>query len=148
MWRGPALADFAYDPFAQAEIARLEELRLDAVEERIEAELALGRSADLVGELEAADQGQPAARASARTAHARPLPLRAARRMPSRSTAQTRETLDEELGLAPSPPLQRLQAAILRQEPALEVSIEAPAPAATGARAADEAAVRTECERR
>ena len=40
---------------------------------------------------------------------------------------QTRETLDEELGLVPSPPLQRLQAAILRQEPALEVSIEAAA---------------------
>ena len=50
---GPALADFTYDPFAQAEIARLEELRLDAVEERIEADLALGGAADLVGELEA-----------------------------------------------------------------------------------------------
>ena len=44
LWRGPALADFTYDPFAQAEIARLEELRLDAVEERIEADLALGQS--------------------------------------------------------------------------------------------------------
>ena len=59
LWRGPALADFAYDPFAQAEIARLEELRLDAVEERIEADLALGRSGELVGELEALTRDNP-----------------------------------------------------------------------------------------
>ena len=45
MWRGAALADFTYAPFAQAEIARLEELRLAAIEERIEADLALGREA-------------------------------------------------------------------------------------------------------
>ena len=42
-WRGPALADFAYESFAQAEIARLDELQLTALEERIEADLALGR---------------------------------------------------------------------------------------------------------
>ena len=53
LWRGPALADFAYEPFAQTEIARLDELRLTALEERIEADLALGRHAELVGELEA-----------------------------------------------------------------------------------------------
>ena len=53
LWRGPALADFAYEPFAQAEAARLEELRLAAIERRIEADLALGRHADLVAELEA-----------------------------------------------------------------------------------------------
>ena len=53
LWRGPPLADFAYEPFAQAEIARLEELRLAALEQRIEADLALGRHAELVGELEA-----------------------------------------------------------------------------------------------
>jgi DNA-binding SARP family transcriptional activator len=52
-WRGPPLAAFAYEPFAQAEIARLEELRLTAIEQRIEAELELGRHADVVGELEA-----------------------------------------------------------------------------------------------
>jgi DNA-binding SARP family transcriptional activator len=51
-WRGPALVDFAYEPFAQAEIARLEELRLQAEEERVEAELALGRGTELVAELE------------------------------------------------------------------------------------------------
>src|SRR5215218_3437821 len=53
LWRGPALAEFAFEPFAQAEIARLEDLRLAAVEERIEADLALARHADLIGELEA-----------------------------------------------------------------------------------------------
>src|SRR6266540_3377960 len=53
LWRGPALAEFAFEPFAQAEIGRLEDLRLAAVEERIEADLALGRHADLIGELEA-----------------------------------------------------------------------------------------------
>ena len=53
LWRGPALAEFAFEPFAQAEIGRLEDLRLAAVEERIEADLSLARHADLIGELEA-----------------------------------------------------------------------------------------------
>ena len=59
LWRGPAPADFTYSPFAQAEIARLEELRLAAVEERLEADLALGKAADLVGELEALIRDNP-----------------------------------------------------------------------------------------
>src|SRR5438552_3902349 len=52
LWRGPALADFSYEPFAQTAIGRLEELRLLAVERRIDADLALGRHSDLVPELE------------------------------------------------------------------------------------------------
>ena len=60
LWRGPALVDFAYEAFAQPAIVRLEELRLAALESRIDADLALGRHVDLVGEL----QGQ-ACRASA-----------------------------------------------------------------------------------
>jgi DNA-binding SARP family transcriptional activator len=52
LWRGPPLADFAYERFAQEEIARLDELRLIGIEERVEADLALGRQAELVGELE------------------------------------------------------------------------------------------------
>ena len=75
LWRGPALADLAYEPFAQAAIVRLEELRLAALEERIEADLALGRHAQLVGELEALVARAPAARAPARPADARALPL-------------------------------------------------------------------------
>jgi DNA-binding SARP family transcriptional activator len=51
LWRGPALAEFAFEGFAQAEIGCLEDLRLAAVEERTEADLALGRHADLIGEL-------------------------------------------------------------------------------------------------
>src|SRR5207248_909868 len=49
VWRGPALADFAYEPFAESEIARLEESRLAALEDRIEADLASGKHAGLVG---------------------------------------------------------------------------------------------------
>jgi DNA-binding SARP family transcriptional activator len=59
LWRGPALADFAYEPFAQAEIARLEEVRLAALEERIDADLALGRHAEIVGELAALVRAHP-----------------------------------------------------------------------------------------
>ena len=53
LWRGPALGDLAYEPFAQPEIARLEELRLVALEQRIESDLACGRHRELIGELEA-----------------------------------------------------------------------------------------------
>jgi DNA-binding SARP family transcriptional activator len=53
LWRRPALTEFAFEPFAQAVIGRLEDLRLAAVEERIEADLALGRHTDLIGELDA-----------------------------------------------------------------------------------------------
>ncbi len=113
-----------YDPFAQAEIARLEELRLDALEERIEADLALGKAADLVGELEALIRDNPLRE------RLRGQLMLALYRSGRQADAlevyrQTREILDEELGLAPSRQLQRLQTAILRQEPALEVSIEA-----------------------
>ena len=59
LWRGAPLADFAYEPFAQAEIGRLEELRLLALEKRIDADLSLGRHAELVGELEAIVREHP-----------------------------------------------------------------------------------------
>jgi hypothetical protein len=59
LWRGAALADFAYESFARAAIARLEEIRLAAVELRIDADLALGRHDELVGELEALVAEQP-----------------------------------------------------------------------------------------
>ena len=52
VWRGQPLADFVYEPFAQGELARLEEARLAALEDRIDADLALGAHAALVGELE------------------------------------------------------------------------------------------------
>ena len=59
LWRGPALADFAYEAFAQAPIAQLEELRLGAVEDRVEADLALRRHQQLVGELTALVKQNP-----------------------------------------------------------------------------------------
>jgi DNA-binding SARP family transcriptional activator len=59
LWRGPPLADFAYEAFAASEIVRLEELRLAAIEERIEADLALGREVELVPELEALVREHP-----------------------------------------------------------------------------------------
>jgi DNA-binding SARP family transcriptional activator len=65
LWRGPPLADLALEPFAQTEAARLEESRLDALEQRIEAELALGHHAQLVGELEVLIAEHPLLSASA-----------------------------------------------------------------------------------
>src|SRR6266542_3037396 len=59
LWRGPALADFAYESFAQAAITRLEEVRLAALDLRIDADLAFGRHAELVGELEELIAEQP-----------------------------------------------------------------------------------------
>jgi DNA-binding SARP family transcriptional activator len=131
LWRGPALADLAYESFAQVEIARLEEMRQAAIEQRIDADLALGRHAELVGELEALVARQPlrerlrcqlmlALYRSARQAEA----LEAYR-------AASRE-LSEELGLEPSEELKRLEQAILRQDPALEPP--QPAPPRDGAR--------------
>ena len=76
LWRGSPLADFAYDSFAQSEIGRLDELRLGAVEERLEADLALGRHADVTAELQALVARASIARAPARAADARPVSLR------------------------------------------------------------------------
>ena len=119
MWRGPALADFAYEPFAQSEIARLEEARLAALEDRIDADLAAGEHARLVGELEALVREHPlrerlrgqlmlALYRSGRQADALQV-YRDARR----------ELLDE-LGLEPGRALQELEQAILVHDPALE----------------------------
>jgi len=119
LWRGPALAEFADRPWAQAEAARLEELRLAAVELRAELRLAAGRHGELVGELEALVATHPlrerprgqlmlALYRSGRQADA----LRAYR--------ETRAVLAEELGIDPSPELQRLHQAILTQDPALD----------------------------
>ena len=80
LWRGAPLGDFAYESFAQGEAARLEELRLAAIEERIAAELELGAAAGLVGELEAHRARASAQGGTTRTAHARALPLRPAGR--------------------------------------------------------------------
>jgi DNA-binding SARP family transcriptional activator/ABC-type branched-subunit amino acid transport system substrate-binding protein len=117
-WRGPPLADFAYESFAQAEIARLEEARLAALEDRIDADLGLGRQEQLVGELDALVREFPL-RERLRAQLMLAL-YRSGRQVESLAVYRdTRETLLHELGLEPGRPLQELEQAILSQDPQL-----------------------------
>jgi len=118
LWRGPALADFAFEPFAQLEIARFEEERRLAEEERIEAELALGRHAELVGELEALVAAEPFRE---RLRGQLMLALYRSGRQADALEAYRdgRRTLVAELGIEPSPELRELEASILRQDESL-----------------------------
>ena len=119
LWRGPPLAEFAFERFAENEIGRLDDLRLAAVEERIEADLELDRHAELAGELEGLVADHPyrerlrgqlmlALYRSGRQAEA------------LRVYHETRRVLVDELGIDPSRSLQQLHASILRQEAGLE----------------------------
>jgi YVTN family beta-propeller protein len=121
LWRGPALADFALDAFAQSEIARLEEARISAVEERIEADLALGRHSELVGELESLVTAHPFRE---RLRGQLMLALYRCDRQAEALAAyrDARRLLIEELGLEPSQALQGLEKAILVQDPLLAVA--------------------------
>jgi YVTN family beta-propeller protein len=123
LWHGPPLADFTYEPFAQTEIARLEELHMTALEDRIDCDLSLGHGSDLVGELEALVAQNPYRE---RLRGQLMLALyRAGRQADALALYQeTRKLLVDELGIEPSPALQRLEGAILRQEPALETVLE------------------------
>lgn len=118
LWRGRALDDLLVEPFAAEEAARLEELRLAALEDRLVADLALGRHAELVGELEGLVARHPlrerlwgllmlASYRSGRQVEA------------LRAYSTLRQGLREDLGLDPGPELQQLEAAILRQDPSL-----------------------------
>ena len=119
LWRGPPLADFEYESFAQAEIARLDQSRLAALEERIDAELALGEHARLVGELEALVHEHPLReRFIGQLMLALYRSGRQADALESYRIARGR--LVEELGLEPGRELQELERAILAQDPALE----------------------------
>src|SRR5260370_22709896 len=121
LWRGPALAEFAFEPFAQPEIGRLGDLRLVRVEERIEADLALARHADLIGELEALIAENPHRE---RLRGQLMLALYRSGRQAEALEAyqQARHALVEELGIEPSPALQELEKAILRQDAALDLA--------------------------
>jgi DNA-binding SARP family transcriptional activator len=125
LWRGSPLVDFAYEVFAQAPIARLEELRLVATEERIDADLLCGRHRELVSELEALAAAHPlrerlhgqlmlALYRSGRQAEALEV------------FQQARRVLVDELGIDPTPKLQQLELAILRQDPALDAMPDQP----------------------
>ena len=117
-WRGPALADVAFEPFAPAEVARLEDLRAAAIEDRIEADLAAGRGAELVGELERLVSAEPLRE---RLRAQLMLALYRAGRQGEALDAyrEAARTLDAELGLRPGPELERLQRAIVAHDPTL-----------------------------
>jgi len=123
VWRGPPLAEFAFDSFAQGEISRLEELRLTLLEDRIDADLACGTHTTLVGELEALVAEHPL-----RERVRRQLVLalyRSGRQAEALEAYRAaRVVLDEELGLEPTPALRELERSILTHDPGLR----APAP--------------------
>jgi DNA-binding SARP family transcriptional activator/pimeloyl-ACP methyl ester carboxylesterase len=124
LWRGPALAEFS-EPFARHEAARLEELRLAAVEWRVEADLALGQHGDVIGELETLIARHPL-RERLRSQHMLAL-YRSGRHADALASYQTyRRALDDEFGIEPSPSLKALEGSILRQD----AGLESPAPSA------------------
>jgi DNA-binding SARP family transcriptional activator/streptogramin lyase len=115
LWRGSALADFRYEPFAQAEIARLEELRIAAHAELAEAELALGRNEQLVPQLQSLVAQHPL---QERLRGQLMLALyRSGRQSEAlESYREGRRRLVDELGIEPGPQLKELEQAILRQD--------------------------------
>jgi DNA-binding SARP family transcriptional activator len=117
LWRGPALAEFG-EPFAGREGARLQELRLAALEDRIEADLGAGRHADVAAELESLVQEHPH-RERLRGQHMLALYRSGRQAEALGSYREAWRSLDEELGIQPSPELRRLEQRILAQDPAL-----------------------------
>jgi YVTN family beta-propeller protein len=119
LWRGPALGDLAYEEFAQREAGRLDELRVAALEDRIEADLELGRHAAVASELEPLIAEHPLRE------RLRRLQMLALYRCGRQAEAleayrEARETLVEEVGVEPGPELRELHEAVLRQDPALD----------------------------
>ncbi len=119
LWRGPALSDVADAPAARAEAARLEEVRLSALEDRIDAELACGRHVELVAELDGWTRSEPLRE---RLWAQRMVALyRAGRQAEAlRAYQDLRRVLGEELGIEPTATLARLETAILRHDPELD----------------------------
>jgi WD40 repeat protein/DNA-binding SARP family transcriptional activator len=123
LWQGRPLADLEFESFARIEVERLEELRLAAVEERIDAELALGRQLALVPELEAVSAEHPY-----RERFRAQLMLalyRCGRQADGLEVyRRTHKLLSDELGLEPGAELQELERAILVQDPVLNVAVD------------------------
>ena len=129
LWRGAPLADFRYEAFAHEEIVRLEALRLVALEHRLEADLAVGRHGEAIPELEALIRDYPLRE------RLRELLMLALYRSGRQADAlavmqEARATLRDELGLDPSQALQRLEKAILLQDPSLDAAPAAVPPEA------------------
>jgi DNA-binding SARP family transcriptional activator len=121
LWRGPPLGDLAFEPALAGDIARLEELRLTVLENRIDADLESGSQAGLVGELEALIADQPL-RERLRGQLILAL-YRGGRQAEALEVyRETRRVLADELGLEPSPELRELERAILQQDPALRAT--------------------------
>ena len=132
LWRGPPLGEFAYESFAQPAIGQLEELHLEALEERLEADLASGHDRQLVGELTALVERNPL-RERLR-AHLMLALYRSGRQAEALRVYQDyRRALSDELGLDPSPALHQLEESILNRDPSLEApAASAPGQAASG----------------
>ena len=119
LWRGPPLADFMSEPFAGAEISRLEEERLTALETRVEADLAAGRHADVVAELQHLVAEHPAREQL--VAHLMLALYRCGRQAEAlEAYRDAYRMLLDEIGVEPGPRLRELHAALLRQDPALD----------------------------
>jgi DNA-binding SARP family transcriptional activator/DNA-binding beta-propeller fold protein YncE len=127
LWRGRPLDDLAYEPFAHSTIERLEELRLQTLEDRIDADLALGRHNALVGELrELVDRHPLRERLRAQLMT---VLYRCGRQVDAlEAYREGRRALRDELGIEPGPALRELEQAILRQDPALGAAAAAPPP--------------------
>ena len=120
LWRGPPLADLQYEEFAQGELAKLEELRLSCIEDRFDAELALGRSARVVADLEPLLSAHPF-RERLRSQLILSL-YRSGRQSEALEAYQSARTaLIEGLGIEPGRALRDLHLAILRQDAALDL---------------------------
>jgi predicted ATPase/DNA-binding SARP family transcriptional activator len=125
-WNGNALADFVYEEFAQPHVARLDEARVSAIEDRVDAELAIGRHGSLSTEL-ATLVGEHPLRERLRGQLAVALYRTGRQADALRILHEGRRALADELGLDPGPELQRLETAILDHDPALLVPVATPA---------------------
>jgi DNA-binding SARP family transcriptional activator len=131
LWRGPPLAEFAYEPFAHVAIARLEELRLGVLERRLEAELGSGCHQEVVAELEALVVEHPLRE---RVRGQLMLALYRCGRQAEALAAYRAawRALVDGVGIEPGPELRELEAAILRQDPSLRVAGKAGRPPGRG----------------
>jgi predicted ATPase/DNA-binding SARP family transcriptional activator len=120
LWRGPALADLAYADFAQAEAARIEELRLAALENRVQADLERGRHSEAIGELERLIAAEPL-RERPRAQLMLALYRSGRQAEALEAFAATRTALVDGLGIEPGRELKELHQAILQQDLALDL---------------------------
>jgi DNA-binding SARP family transcriptional activator len=148
LWRGPALVDFATDLWARPEAARLEELHVAAKEDRVEADLLLGRSHELVSRLQRLVAEHPLRERL--WAQLMIALYRSGRQGEAlRTFGRLRGLLADEMGIDPSPSLQRLEQDILNQRPSLEPRSARPSdPASTTVRPPPSHHAQQLCERR